>query len=111
MSYTLKKNGKIVTTRDSDDKSTPKIEKHWWLTWFKPLMISKPEELTMDIDITLKDVEMRDAFVDGLEQKGYKVRGIYPDVTWNENTVHFIYAEPKQQQPSTDNSIDKIMGK
>ncbi len=46
-------------------------EVHWWLTGFVLGEFSQPNELSMDIGIVFPDIEMRDAFVDGLHKAGY----------------------------------------
>lgn len=44
---------------------------HWWLTIFSMGRFSKPANLTMDISIRFPNLEMRDAYVDGLLRAGY----------------------------------------
>lgn len=96
MSFVLKRNGNILFTRDSDDISTPGMEKHWWLTGFKPLLFSKLFDLQMDISIVLKDEEMVSSFVDGLVKVGYsrqsaiKIEGL---------KVSLSFCEPYTKQP------------
>lgn len=88
MSYTLKKNGNTLFTREG---------KHWWLTGFKLGEFSEPSELSMDISITLKDEIMRDAFLAGFSTAGYS------DAEYNVvgNTVSFTFNIPRTSQPST----------
>lgn len=88
MSYTLKKNGNTLFTREG---------KHWWLTGFKLGEFSEPSELLMDISITLKDEIMRDAFLAGFSTAGYS------DAEYNVvgNTVSFTFNIPRTSQPST----------
>ncbi|HZK84510.1 MAG TPA: DUF4474 domain-containing protein [Desulfosporosinus sp.] len=88
MSYTLKKNGKTLFTREG---------KHWWLTGFKLGEFSNPSELTMDISITLHNVSMRDAFVTGLWNAGYQL----DEFTRHDNTVSFTFASPHTPSPFT----------
>lgn len=99
MSYTLTKNGKTLFTRQG---------KHWWLTGFKLGEFSEPSELVMDINITLKDVLMRDAFVVGLKNAGYADE----DLIIYCNTVSFRFdiphtPQPVTRRPSTDRLIQK----
>lgn len=99
MSYTLKKNGKSLFTRE---------DKHWWLTGFKLGEFSEPSELTMDISITLPTVKMRDAFVLGLWNAGYPLN----EFTRNGSTVSFTFDNPHTPPPitripSTDRLIQK----
>lgn len=95
MSFVLKKNGKTLFTRDSDDPATSTKETHWWLTGFKPGEFSDASELVMDLSITFKDVVMRDAFVDALIGMGYSSSGIRK----TSNKVSFTYGQPKSKQP------------
>ena len=64
MSYSLKKNGNTLFTRQAE---------HWWLTGFKLGEFSEPSELTMEINITLHNLVMRDSFVLGLWNAGYSL--------------------------------------
>jgi len=86
MSYTLKKNGITLFTREGV---------HWWLTGFKLGEFSGPSELTMDITITLHNVPMRDAFVAGLWNAGYHL----DEFTRDGNTVSFTFARPHPPPP------------
>ncbi len=88
LAFTLKKNGKVIFHRR---------ELHWWLTGFKMGEFSWPSELTVDIEITLKDSEMRDAFVGGLLKNGY----LMEELTIRGNTVSFVYDIPRYRQPKS----------
>ena len=88
MSYTLKKNGNTLFTREGE---------HWWLTGFKLGEFSDPSELTMDINITLHNVMMRDAFVTGLWNAGYPL----DEFTRNGATVSFTFGSPHTPPPIT----------
>lgn len=88
MSYTLKKNGNPLFTREGE---------HWWLTGFKLGEFSDPAELTMDITITLHDINMRDAFVNGLWNAGYPL----DEFTRNGATVSFKFDSPHTPPPFT----------
>lgn len=97
MSFVLRKNGKILFTREG---------KHWWLTGFKLGEFSEPFELTMDITITLKNTVMRNAFLTGLRNAGYSDSklSVYG------NTVSFIFAAPHSPQPITrTDATDRII--
>ena len=97
MSYTLKKNGQTLFTRE---------EKHWWLTGFKLGEFSNPSELTMDITITLHNVMMRDAFVTGLWNAGYPL----DEFTRNGSAVSFTFGSPHTPPPITRTpSTDRII--
>jgi hypothetical protein len=88
MSYSLKKNGKTLFVRKG---------RHWWLTGFKLGAYSEPSELTMYINITLKDRVMRDAFAKGLLAAGYSESefAVYG------NSVSLIFGKPHTSQPIT----------
>ncbi|MVX66367.1 DUF4474 domain-containing protein [Clostridium chromiireducens] len=88
MSFTLKKNGKILFSRD---------EKHWWLAGFKLGEYSEPSELVVNLNITLKDEEMCNAFVEALNKIGYEEEKI----SVNGYTVGLIFDEPHTPQPIT----------
>ncbi|MEA4902017.1 DUF4474 domain-containing protein [Desulfitobacterium sp.] len=97
MAYALKKNGKPLFIRH---------DKHWWLTGFKLGEFSEPLELTMDIMITLKDLPMRDAFIDGLIKAGYQ----YTDLWVTDYTVRLIFDIPHTPQPITrTRETDKLI--
>lgn len=70
---------------------------HWWLTGFKLGEFSQPSELILDVEITLKDAGMRDAFIDELLVIGYKVE----DLTVIDNTISFTFDKPHSPQPFT----------
>jgi len=88
MSYTLKKNGEYLFTRK---------DKHWWLTGFILGEFSEPKELTMDLEITLKNSEMLEAFLDGLRNTGYSDS----KVNVVGNTVSLTFDIPYSKQPLT----------
>ncbi len=70
---------------------------HWWLTGFVLGEFSKPKELEMDIEITLKDAEMRDAFLKGLYEAGYQRE----ELNALGNTVWIHFSKPHTKQPFT----------
>lgn len=88
MSFNLKKNGKIILKRK---------EKHWWLTAFKLGEFSEPSELTMNLSITLKDEEMRNAFLEGLKKAGYSEK----EFIVNGNTIGLKFDKARTMQPIT----------
>lgn len=45
---------------------------HWWLTIFSMGRFSQPDNLTLNITIRFPDLEMRNAFIDGLLDAGYQ---------------------------------------
>lgn len=88
MSYTLKKNGQLLFTREA---------KHWWLTGFILGEFSEPSELTMNIKITLKDEVMLEAFLNGLRNAGYSDGQFIVA----KNTVSLTFDTPHSPQPFT----------
>lgn len=99
MSYTLKKNGITLFTRE---------DRHWWLTGFKLGEFSNPSELTMDVKLTLQNVVMRDAFVMGLWNAGYTL----DEFSRDGNTICFTFNIPHTPQPITRTpTTDRIIQK
>lgn len=99
MSFTLKKNGKILFSRD---------ERHWWLAGFKLGEYSEPSELTMNVNITFKNNVMRDAFISGLIDAGYSEN----EYVVNGNTLGLTFDKPHTPQPITRiEETDKIIQK
>lgn len=88
MDYYLMKNGKKVLERKDN---------HWWLTGFKLGEFSEPSELIMHLSITLKDEDMRDAFVVGLKNAGY----LEHEIIISENKVGLKFDKARTQQPIT----------
>lgn len=88
MAFTLKKNGKVVFSRK---------ERHWWLTGFVLGEFAEPSELTMEIQITFKDEEMRKAFVEAIRKVGYSSK----ELQIIGNKVSFIFEKPRSPQPFT----------
>lgn len=88
MSMTLRKNDEVLYTVSG---------LHWWLTAFKLAEFSHPSELVVDIEVTLKDSEMRDAFVNELIAVGYAPE----ELSIIENTVSLTFDKPHSTQPFT----------
>ena len=96
ISMIIYKNGRPLFSRRAD---------HWWLTGFVLGEFSKPEELSMDIAITFHDSEMRDAFIGGLNQTGYREH----EYVVRKNSVAIRYGVPRSPQPLTRTKLtDKI---
>lgn len=90
-----------ISVRFSLNKGEKKLFKRegsfWWITGFILGEYSEPEELSMSIEITLKDKAMFKAFLRGLRKAGYldeeiKVKG---------TTVRINYEKPHTKQPYT----------
>ncbi len=97
MSYTLKKNGHTLFTREGE---------HWWLTGFKLGEFTEPSELIMDINITLHNEIMREAFLTGFRNAGYSD----VEFTIDRNTVSFTFGIPHTPQPVTrSTATDRII--
>lgn len=92
MAFTLRKNGKVLFTRK---------DVHWWLTGFVLGEFAEPSELTMEIEITLKDEEMRNAFVEAIKEIGYSSK----ELQITGNTVFFVFDKPRSPQPFTRTPI------
>lgn len=78
--------------RDGEEVFSRGPERHWWLTGFKWGVLSKPEQLTMDVSIECLDDVMKTALVDSLNAMGYQLQT-------NGNTVSFTFDTPKTAQP------------
>ena len=97
ISFSLYKNEELLFSRD---------DKHWWLAGFKLGEYSEPWELTMELNITLKDQFMCAAFVEGLKEAGYEEK----EFTINGNNVGLTYSVPHTPQPVTRTpETDKII--
>jgi hypothetical protein len=97
ISIAMIKNKKILFQKEGN---------HWWMTAFRLGEYSEPEELKVYLKITLLDRPMRDAFVEGLIEAGYRLEEL--NITGNE--VELIYDRPRTEQPYSRNEIiDKIV--
>lgn len=96
MSFVARKKGDIVLAHR---------DKHWWLTGFKLGEFSNPSDIHMSVSITLKDSEMRDAFLQAMYNLGYKQN----EVNVHNNTVQFMFDKPYSKQPYTRNFITDKM--
>ena len=81
MRFVLRKKGRILMIRE---------EKHWWLTGFVLGEFSHKEELGMEISITFRDFQMRNAFYDALLAAGYRKENICV----NGACVRFSFTRP-----------------
>ena len=81
MRFVLRKKGRILMIRE---------EKHWWLTGFVLGEFSHKEELGMEISITFRDCQMRNAFYDALLSAGYRKENICV----NGASVRFSFTRP-----------------
>jgi hypothetical protein len=88
MSYALFKKGRMLFHR---------MEKHWWLTGFRPGLFSEPWELTMRIRIRFKDRGMCSSFLQAMEKMGYQKH----EVSTNGIMVEFMFDQPHSTQPLT----------
>ncbi len=81
MRFVLRKKGRILVMRE---------EKHWWLTGFVLGEFSQKEELGMEVSITFRDCQMRNAFYEALLRAGYKKENI----CLNGCRVRFSFTKP-----------------
>jgi hypothetical protein len=88
LAFLLRKGSTVLFRREG---------KHWWLTGFKLGKFSEPEELTLEVAVTLKDQMMRDAFLSALQETGYTNR----EVRVLHNTVWVSFSKPYSPQPLT----------
>lgn len=96
MSFVLKKNGKDLYTR---------TDRHWWLTGFVLGEFSEPEEISMDLQIKMKDQAMLAAFLEGLKKHGYTEK----DYETAGETFRMTFEKPRSTQPKTRMRVtDKI---
>lgn len=86
ISFVLKKDSRVLFRRSAT---------HWWLTGFILGEFSEPSELIMEVTITLKNEEMRKAFVDSLLQLGYSDQ----EIGVAASTVQFTFSDPRSEQP------------
>lgn len=97
ISLTLKKNGKKLFSRQ---------DIHWWVTGFVLGEFSEPDDLVVNLKITLKDYLMRDEFIKGLINAGYNE----DEIVVVNNTVRLVFDKPRTIQPYTRNELtDYIM--
>ncbi len=90
----LKMDFVLVKDRKSIIKRT---DVHWWLTGFKLGEFSNPDQLSMYLSINLKNKEMRDEFIKGLNKAGYRDNEI---IVFG-NSVGLEFYKPKTTQPYT----------
>ena len=89
ISIVVKKNGQVIFKRK---------DKHWWLTGFILGEFYEPYELSVDINITLINEEMRNSFIQGLNYAGYDNK----QIKIKENSVSICFDKPKTEQPYTN---------
>ena len=92
MQYILKKEENQLIQRE---------EKHWWLTGFDVGIFSKPEQLSLEIQIIFPYWNMQKAFISGLDYAGYKAN----DVTIDGRMVKIVFTSPKTKQPQKYNKL------
>lgn len=85
MDLVLYKNGKIIAHTHA---------KHWWLAIFKLGMFSRPNELSMDVNIIFPNIQMLYAFLESFKKLGYKPK----DYTVIDNRFSFKYIKPHKRK-------------
>ena len=89
---TLHRDGQVLFTRGP--------ETHWWLTGFKWGVLSERSQLSVDVEITLKDSAMLQAFQAAIAGRPY------PNLKVTGTTVSFTFAQPfAVPQPAQPASI------
>lgn len=86
MSFILRKGGREVLERKGY---------HWWLTGFRIGEFSKPRQLTMEWEILFPNVLMRDSFMKGLLDAGYRLYELQIDTLY----VRGMFSTPRTRQP------------
>ena len=94
MGFTLRKNGQVLFRRK---------DVHWWLTGFRLGEFSSPDELTMDAWIRFPDRSMRDAFLQGLTNAGYRK----DEFSVRHHTVQIRFIRPHGPQPAMRGTIQE----
>lgn len=89
ISIVARKNGEVIFERK---------DKHWWVTGFILGEFSEPNELSVDINITLINEDMRDSFIQGLNYAGYSNE----EIKINNNSIGILFDKPKTEQPYTN---------
>jgi Domain of unknown function (DUF4474) len=79
---------KATLHRDNQVLFTRGPERHWWLTGFKWGVLSDPGQLSVDVEITLKDSGMCQAFQAAIAGRPY------PNLNVRGTTVSFTFAQP-----------------
>lgn len=70
-------------------------ERHWWLTAFIPGCFSNPADLCLTVSICSPDVEMLDAFYEGLCRTGYNRN----DIAIQESCLSFSFHSSNCEKP------------
>ncbi len=86
LQFSLKKNGEKLLSRK---------QKHWWLTGFKLGEFSNPSELVLDVYVTFKNKQMRNAFLTSLIETGYTDE----EYEISGRTVAIRFDQPHTKQP------------
>lgn len=94
MSFVLRKNGRVLMKRKG---------LHWWLTGFRLGEFSAPDSLSMDVRIRFPNREMRDAFLNALQELGYEKR----EYAVRGSTVLIHYTVPHSKQPLSHGSLQE----
>jgi hypothetical protein len=95
MSFTLKRNGNPLFTRGP--------EVHWWLTGFQWGVLSRPEDLVMELRIEMPATTMRQAFVAAVQGAGYQQVQVSGD--W----VELTFDRPNTHQPRTEANCQRLV--
>lgn len=92
----LKDNTKLFSRSDNN----------WWVTGFMLGEFSYPSQLTMDIKITMDSIVMRNIFIHGLKEAGYKI----DEIDIDKHSVSILFDKTHTPQPiSRTKTIEAIM--
>lgn len=96
VAYSLFKNNLLLFKRSNT---------HWWVTGFIPGAFSEPQELVMDIKITMDSENMLANFIMGLKNAGYAD----DDILLNDNTVEITFDKAKTSQPYSRTEVTETI--
>jgi len=85
MNFNLKMNGENLFQRK---------DYHWWLTGFDVGVFSNPHNLSMEVILSFPNSIMKNAFLGGLKEAGYKE----DEIKVINDTIYFNFDKPKSEQ-------------
>ena len=94
---------KMTLRRDGGEVFTRFSKAHWWLTGFRLGVYSKPEQLIMDVEISVSEKGMFEAIKKSILAVGY-------DVSEPESlTIALTFKKPFSKQPRLDPRMSSIV--
>lgn len=85
-------------------KGTPLFQtarRHWWLTGFRMGAFAWPKELSLEIALSFPWNAMRDAFLEGMHEAGYR----HDEIKVREQYISFTFDVPRTDQPWPHHSL------